>query len=67
MALFAIQLVRVMVGFIPVTVSQAPFFIAAEDIVIAINQMLNVIILIFVHFYFCLADSIYLNRASHRR
>ena len=44
MALFAIQLVRVVLGFIPETVFQEPFVIAAEDIVVAINQMLNVII-----------------------
>ena len=67
MALFAIQLVRVVLAIIPVPAVQKPSLIAAEDIVVAISQMINVIILIFVHFYFCLADSIYLNRASHRR
>ena len=45
MALFSIQLVRVVLAFIPLQVDQKPFFQAAYDIVIAINQMLNVIII----------------------
>ena len=45
MALFAIQLVRIMLAFIPVPVEQLPFFQAAGDFVIFINQMLNVIII----------------------
>ena len=45
MALFAIQLVRIVLSFIPVPVEQYPFFQAAGDIVIVINQMLNVIII----------------------
>ena len=46
MALFAIQLVRIVLEFISVPVEQLPFFDAAQDFVIAItgNQMLNVII-----------------------
>ena len=52
MALFAIQLVRVVLGFIPVTVEQESFFTAGNDIVITINEMLNVIIIRSVPFYF---------------
>ena len=44
MALFAIELVRIVLEFISVPVEQLPFFDAAQDFVIAINQMLNVII-----------------------
>ena len=47
MALFAIQLVRVGLFF-----PSGPFFDAAYDIVAAINQMLNVIIIRSIHFYF---------------
>jgi hypothetical protein len=56
MALFAIQLVRVVLLAIPMPpVEQVPLFIGGEDIVIAINQMLNVIIIIrSIHFYFFL-------------
>ena len=69
MALFAIQLVRVVLAFISVPVEQQPLVQAAYDIVIAINQMLNVIIIIIsVHFYFsCFTDNISLARASHQR
>ena len=45
MALFAIQLVRFVLQFISVPVEQLPFLDAAQDFVIAINQMLNVIII----------------------
>ena len=45
MALFAIQLVRIVVLFLTVPVEQAPFLLAANDFVIAINQVLNVIII----------------------
>ena len=45
MALFAIQLVRIVLSFITVPVEQLPFLDAAQDFVIAINQMLNVIII----------------------
>ena len=43
MGLFAIQLVRIVLSFIPVPAEQLPLFQAAGDIVVAINQMLNVI------------------------
>ena len=42
MALFAIQLVRVVLSFIPASVDQVPLLVA-NDFVVAINQMLNVI------------------------
>ena len=45
MALFAIQLVRVVLGVAPWSVGQEPSIIPASDCVIVINQMLNVIIL----------------------
>ena len=67
MALFAIQLVRVVLVFIPVPVGQERSFIGAENIVIVINQMLNVIIIIYYSLLFCFADNIYLVRASHQR
>ena len=44
MALLAIQVVRFVLGFIPVTASQW-ILITANDFVIAINQVLNVIII----------------------
>ena len=56
MALFAIQLVRVVL-FLILTVpeNQEPLFIAGNDIVIITNEMLNVIIIRSIHFYlFCL-------------
>ena len=43
MALFAIQLVRIVLDFISVPVEQYQFLVAAGDFVIVINQMLNVI------------------------
>ena len=45
MALLAIQVVRVVLGFIPAPVEQEFFFEAAQGIAIVINQMLNVIII----------------------
>ena len=45
MALFAIQLVRVVLAVISVPVEQEFLFFAAEDIVVVINQMLIVIII----------------------
>ena len=42
MALFAIQMVRVVLVFVPVSAEQLPFLQAAIDFVIVINQMLNV-------------------------
>ena len=60
MALFAIQLVRVMFWILP-SVSQQ-----ASNLVVVINQMFNVIIRS-VHFYFfCFTDNIYLARESHQ-
>ena len=53
MALFAIQLVRIAMGFIPVSVEQLPFLIAASNFVVATNQMLNVIIIRFLFLLFC--------------
>ena len=50
MALFAIQLVRVVLAVISVPVEQEFLFFAAEDIVVVINQMLNVISLTSVSF-----------------
>ena len=58
MALFAIQLVRVVLGSISVPVELEPVFEAANDFVIAINQMLNVIIIISVLFYFFFSNNI---------
>ena len=46
MALFANQLVRVVLEYIPVSMVQGPFIQGARVIVIVINQMLNVIIII---------------------
>ena len=65
MALFVIQVVRFVLalGFIPQTAAWA----GANDFVIAINQVLNVIIIRFVFYLFCVADNIYLARASHLR
>ena len=69
MALFAIQLVRIVLEFISVPAEQLPFFEAAYDIVVGINQMLNVIIYkICLFLLLCFADNIYLaTRASHQR
>ena len=68
MALFAIQLVRVVLYYIPVSVVQLPFMMGAQDILIVINQMLNVIIIRSVHLYFYrFTDNIYLARESHQR
>ena len=55
MALFAIQLVRFVLVLISVPVEQFPFFEFAGDFVIAINQMLNVIIIrsSFLRLLFC--------------
>ena len=68
MALFAIQLVRVVMSSIPAQREQGLYFRGAYDIVIGINQMLNVNIIRSIHFYFfCFADNIYLTRESHQR
>ena len=45
MALFAIQLVRIVLQFVSVPVEELPFLEVAQDFVIVINQMLNVIII----------------------
>ena len=52
MALFAIQLVRLVMGLIPAPVGQVLYFPGAYYIVTAINQMLNVNIIRSIHFYF---------------
>ena len=63
MALFAIQLVRVVLYSLPV---ESPA-INGVNIVIGINQMFNVITR-FVHLYFfCFTDNIYMIRASHQQ
>ena len=70
MALFSIQLVRVVLGFVPSTKGHARggHFQAAYDIVVVINQMLNVIIIRSVNsYFFCFANYIYLTRESHQR
>ena len=53
MALFAIQLVRIVTSFM--SADQEPFLEVVEDLVITINQMLNVIIIrsSFLPFLFC--------------
>ena len=51
MALLAIQLIRVVLGFIAVPVEQVFFFQSAYDIVTGINKMLNVIITKSVHLF----------------
>ena len=70
MALFSIQLVRIvlLVIRVPVNSEAFPNWGVAYEIVTAINQMLNVIIIRSVHFYFfCFADKFYLARALHQR
>ena len=52
MALFAIQLVRIVLEFISVPMDQGEYLVAAGDFVISINQMLNVIIIRSISFYF---------------
>ena len=70
MALFAIQLVRVVLAFISVPAEQAPFLQDAEDFVVVINQMLNVIIIMKSSFSttsFVLLITFTLTRESHQR
>ena len=68
MALFAIQLVRVVLANMPGRAADVPFLAPLENFVIVINQMLNVIIIRSIHLYFfCFADDIYLARESHQR
>ena len=64
MALFAIQLVRVVLAFIPVPVEQDHVIQVGNDFVIVINQMLNVNI---IRSSFVLADNIFLTRESHQQ
>ena len=54
MALFAMQLVRVVLAFLPVPVQQEAPFQAASNFVVVINQMLNVIVIISTYFFFFL-------------
>ena len=68
MALFAIQLVRVVLGFISAPVEQGPYLLGVCEIVLGINEMFNVNIIKSIHFYFfCFAYNIYLTRESHQR
>ena len=64
MALFAIQLVRVVLSCLPLLWATSLAF----DLTIGINQMFNVNIRFVHHFYFFyFTDSIYLARASHQQ
>ena len=68
MALFVMQLVRLVLSNISVSDAQWPVFGAAYDFVVVTTQMLTVIIMRSIYFYFfCFADNIYLARASHRQ
>jgi hypothetical protein len=64
MALFAIQLVRVVLSCMQLT----PSTCLAFNLTIGINQMFNVIIISdhFSGYIFCFANNIYLSRASHQ-
>ena len=68
MALFAIQLARVVVSsLIELQAGPAPqSLIIASQFVITIHQALNVI-LRSVHFFFCFTDGTYLPRGSHQQ
>ena len=66
MALLAIQLVRVVISSPGLEALQGVNNIA-HNIIVCIHQMLNVIIIRSVHFYFCFTDEIYLARASHQQ
>ena len=67
MALFVIQLVRVILGIIPLPEVYWSALRAAYDFAVVTNEMLNVIIIRSVNFYFFFADNIYLARASHQQ
>jgi hypothetical protein len=68
MALLAIQLIRVLLGYIPAPDGQLRIISGFEGIVIVIHQMLNVIIIKSVHsYFFCFTEIIYLARASHQQ
>jgi hypothetical protein len=63
MALFVIQLVRVLFSILPVPGVQQSLI----DLVIGINEMLNVIIRSIHYYFICFIDNIYLVRASHQQ
>ena len=63
MALLVIQVVRLVLGFIPVAAAQGMGLRPAKDFVIVINQVLNVIIIlrtVFYIYFLCVADNIHL-------
>ena len=68
MALFAIQLVRVVLTSMPAVQTDESSVYSALQIVISIHEMVNVIIRS-VHFYFFFgfSDNIYLARVSHQQ
>jgi hypothetical protein len=70
MALFAIQLARVVVAILVQSVTELNGLVIALDFIIGIHEMLNVIIIRSVHFhFFCFTDNIYLAiiRALHQQ
>ena len=69
MALFAIQLVRiVLTSLLDVTSAVPDGIIIAFDFVAYIHAMLNVIKRnLFISTFFCFADNLYLARASHQQ
>ena len=69
MALFAIQLVRVVLASVPdaTTSNSVPIgFDIASNFTIGAQEMFNVIIRS-IHFFLCFTDKIYLDRASHQQ
>ena len=67
MALFAIQLVRVVISSLTLQELETSTSFIALHLVVGIHEMFNVIIRS-VHFcFFCFTDNIYLARASHRQ
>ena len=69
MALFAIQVVRVVISSLIEAVSarDIPSLTMALNIVIPIHQALSVIIISFNSYFFCLTDDVYLPRALHQQ
>ena len=70
MALFAIQLVRVVITSLGVLHGgpAPPSLLIASDLVIPIHQALNVIIIFVYFYYFCFTDDVYLpTRALHQQ
>ena len=59
--LFAIQLVRVVLGNLLLAVPNT------KNLAVGINQMFNVIIRSFRFYFFCFTDNFYLARASHQQ